>query len=244
MAASEPLTIEAAGEAHPVVYVQPRRAGRTVVLASVLVAVTGAAVWLLLGKPSTAHNSLAADAPAPAGAPLLAAGAAPKSEDGVGVAPQIAPGGEPKDVELKLEAEGDFSHVSFEALAAFDYDPYLVMETLQDGGKPPEQIPASVRGLNQRKLAIQGFMVPVQLVKERVKYFLLVRNQMLCCFGVAIGMNEWIYVTMDEKADARYVPDVPVVVYGTLHVGEEMRDGMVMSIYRMDGEKLVVRGGF
>ncbi len=244
MATPELLTVDVAGDARPVVYIQPRRAGRTAWLALALVVATGTAAWLLLGKASDARSSLAAVAPAPAGAPLLAAGAAPKSESGEELTPLVALGGEPKDVELKLEAEGDFSHVSFEALAAFDYDPYLVMETLQDGGKPPEQIPTSVRGLNQRKLAIQGFMVPVQLVKERVKYFLLVRNQMLCCFGVAIGMNEWIYITMDEKADARYVPDVPVVVYGTLHVGEEMRDGMVMSIYRMDGEKLVVRGGF
>jgi hypothetical protein len=91
---------------------------------------------------------------------------------------------------------------------------------------------------------VQGFMMPVQMVKDNVTYFLLVRNQMLYCFGVAVGMNEWIYVTMKEGAQARYLPDVPVLVYGTLHVGEEMRDGMVASIYRMDGEKLVPRGGF
>lgn len=245
-----------ADEPTAVQYVRPRR-GRTVLLTLGLIVATGGVVWVTLGRPHAGVGGDAelADAPAPAGAPLRAprpvkpaptvggmdeaAAANADAEAAAGAAETGAAA-----VALRGTPEGDYVHYPFDALAAFEYDPYLILDAPTDDGAPPEQIPKSIKALDGKRVAIQGFMVPVQMVKDNVRYFLLVRNQMLCCFGVAVGMNEWIYITMGENSNARYVQDVPVMVYGTLHVGEEIRDGMVMSIYRMDGDKMVVRGGF
>jgi hypothetical protein len=239
----EDSAVEARG-APPVQYVH-RNPNRTRLLALGLVVFAGALVWITLGRPTrSTGDSPEVHAPPPVGAPLRA----PRMPETANQPPAPAPAATatpaPADVPLKLELDGDYAHVSFEALAGFEYDPYLLLDAPSDDGKPPEQIPPAVKALNGRKIAVEGFMVPVQMVKEDVRYFLLVRNQMLCCFGVAVGMNEWIYITMAEGTHARYVPDVPVMVYGTLKVGEEIRDGIVMSIYRMDGDKLVVKGGF
>ena len=34
------------------------------------------------------------------------------------------------------------------------------------------------------------------------------------------------------------IMDVPLTVYGTLHVGEFVKNGQMSSIYQMDGEKI------
>jgi hypothetical protein len=87
-------------------------------------------------------------------------------------------------------------------------------------------------------------MMPIDINRENeTRKFLLVRNRMACCFGAMTGLNEWILVQMDPTP-AKFVKDVPVVVYGTLEVGEDIKDGMVMSVYRMRGDEVGHSGGY
>jgi hypothetical protein len=155
-----------------------------------------------------------------------------------------------KEVEVGSAAAGadqEYTPVSFQQLAGFDYDPFIDQDTPAEPGqaaKRPDQIPAEVKALSGRKVAVGGFMVPVEIKKGEVKSFLLMRSQLLCCFGMMVGMNEWVFVQMEEGRSTRFHPDVPLLVYGTIDVGEEIEDGVVVSIYRMRGREVVAKGGF
>jgi hypothetical protein len=141
---------------------------------------------------------------------------------------------------------GEYQPVSFAKLAGFAYDQYAVEESLaqRGDGTVEDQIPAAIRALDGRKVAVRGFMVPIEFTRNETRSFLLVRNRMVCCFGMLVGLNEWIYVRMKEGRTARWLNDIPVTVYGTLAVGEDIRDGMVLSIYRMEGEEVLHQGGY
>lgn len=93
-------------------------------------------------------------------------------------------------------------------------------------------------------MAIPGFMIPMDQDEEGDKctYFILARNQMTCCFGVAPGLNEWVSVRMEKGKKAELEMDRPVVVVGTLEVGEIYNPDSGWSFYRMKGEKVIVAG--
>ncbi len=137
--------------------------------------------------------------------------------------------------------------VDFSRLACFNYD-YPDedggMEAPKNSKRKKPGIPDSVLGLNGAKVAIPGFMIPMDQDEEGDKctYFILARNQMTCCFGVAPGLNEWVSVRMEKGKKADLEMDRPVVVVGTLEVGEVYSRDSGWSFYRMKGEKVIIAG--
>jgi hypothetical protein len=98
-------------------------------------------------------------------------------------------------------------------------------------------IPDFIKSLDNREVAVQGFMLPLKLENARVTEFLLMRSRSFCCFGIPLNINEWIHVRM--KGDGvPSIMDVPLTVYGTLHVGEIIKNGQLSCIYKLDGEKM------
>ncbi|MGH7162583.1 MAG: hypothetical protein ACREID_03790, partial [Planctomycetota bacterium] len=59
-----------------------------------------------------------------------------------------------------------------------------------------------------------------------------------CCYGVMPRMNEWVHVKMAPGKKAKFAIHVPLVAYGTLAVGEQIEDGIVMSLYRMESTEV------
>ncbi len=146
-------------------------------------------------------------------------------------APPPEPVVEPKPVGLE-----DHEDLTFDKLASYKYEVHERIE----GVPPVEQIPASVRELDGRKIAIKGFMLPYRNDGENVTEFILLRNQGLCCFGTVPRMNEWIHVKMAPGKGAPYSIDVPITVFGALAVGEEYEKNVLMSLYRMESTAVVV----
>ncbi|MFN0137086.1 MAG: DUF3299 domain-containing protein [Phycisphaerae bacterium] len=152
----------------------------------------------------------------------------------------------------------DFLDLSFNELASFEYDQFDAVEELNrkgepsatatgktDGPKPiSSQIPEKIRELNGKKITVQGFMIPLEVRRNEVKSFLLVRNTMVCCFGAAASFNEWVYVQLDEGKTTKFTPDVLVSAYGVFDLGEDIQDGMVMSIYRMKASEVALKSGY
>jgi hypothetical protein len=141
----------------------------------------------------------------------------------------------------------DHEDLTFDKLASYQYQ----VEDLKDGQVPKDQIPASVRALQGRKIAIKGFMIPYRNDGENVTEFILLRNQGLCCFGIVPRMNEWIHVRMAPGCHAPYATDVPLTVFGALDVGEAYEKGGIgpggyrkglgplMSLYRMESTRVI-----
>lgn len=147
-----------------------------------------------------------------AGVRLAAAQAAPAEEDG-------------------------YLRLGFDRLAAFrfvtpTYDPSTGQP--QEGGE--EQIPAAVKAWNGRKAIVTGFMLPVKMDGPLVTEFLLVKDAMMCCYGIVPNMNEWIVVRMPKGV--RPLMDVPIDFHGVLKVGAMFENGYLVGIYLLEGERM------
>ena len=103
-----------------------------------------------------------------------------------------------------------------------------------------DQIPASVRKFNKKRVALEGFMLPLKVEDGLVTELLVMRDQSMCCFGSVPKINEWVSVRMTGKG-VDPVMDEPVTLYGTLKVGEVRENGYLVGIYEMDGERLGAR---
>jgi hypothetical protein len=142
------------------------------------------------------------------------------------------PAGEPA-------VEQGYLKLGFEWLGSFKFvaPPF---DAAADPKTPPpsgeEQIPATVKRWNGRKAIVTGFMLPTKLQDGLVTEFLLVKDPMMCCYGVVPNMNEWVVVKMAKGV--RPLIDVPISFYGTLKVGAIFENGYMSGIYLLEGEKM------
>ncbi len=136
--------------------------------------------------------------------------------------------------------ENGYLRLGFDRLASYKfvapaYDPAA------DPKKPPvtgeEQIPASVKAWSGRKAIVTGFMLPVKMDGQLVTEFLLVKDPMMCCYGVVPNMNEWVVVKM-VKGGVRPLMDTPISFYGELKVGAMFENGYMTGIYLLEGERM------
>jgi hypothetical protein len=137
------------------------------------------------------------------------------------------------------ELDHGYLKLGFEQLASYPFVPPAFDPQVDPKAKLPtgeEQIPANVKGWSGKKAMITGFMVPVKMEKGLVTEFLLMRNQMACCYGVVPNMNEWIVVKM--KKGVAPMMDVPVAFYGELKVGAMFENGYMTGLYELEGERM------
>jgi len=99
------------------------------------------------------------------------------------------------------------------------------------------EIPPRIKTLDNQKVAVKGFMLPLKQDRGLATDFILLRSRMMCCYGMMPNINEWIHVRMDGKG-VRCIMDIPVTVCGKLHVEGYRENRTMLGIYRLDGEKL------
>lgn len=138
----------------------------------------------------------------------------------------------------KEEQKADgFLKVGFDQLASFQFDP----PGYDASGNPQpktgeDQIPERIRKLNDQAVAVTGFMLPVRMEEGLVKEFLLVKDPMMCCYGMMPRINEWVVVKMTGKG-VKPLMDVPITFGGKLKVGEQFENGYLTGIYVLEGDK-------
>lgn len=135
-----------------------------------------------------------------------------------------------------------YSNITFSVLSGFDFG--LTQDVASTSASPEAtaalattQIPPSVRSLDGRKVVIEGFLLPVKMNNGLAVEFLLMRNQSMCCYGVAPKINEWITVQASGQG-VKPVMDQPIAVAGLLYVGPILENGSLAGIYRLDAEKI------
>ena len=129
--------------------------------------------------------------------------------------------------------------LGFDKLAAFKFVAPTYDPVADPRAAPPtgdDQIPAEVKAWNGKKAVITGFMLPTALKDGKATEFLIMANQMACCFGTVPNMNEWVIVKM--PAGVAVTQDVPISFYGVLKVGALYDNGYMTGIYEMDAEKM------
>ena len=149
----------------------------------------------------------------------------------------------------------DYEVVSFDRLF-FKYQPPIDVEhpdgTVTKGLGKQMPIPPEIQALNGKKIAIKGFVVPLETNGENVKSFLLADELVTCLFCAMLGYDQWMVGTVvDSKGfnikDEQF--DDPITIYGTLEVGEEYQDKQLTSLYRIkadsfEGKKQKIFGLF
>ena len=111
--------------------------------------------------------------------------------------------------------------VDFSVLAGFQY-------------KEGMTLPAEITKLNGKLVRIVGFLRNEEQQNSCHEFWLV--NQNCDCQG-SPKMNEWVFCTMPEGKTVD-LGDEPGVVTGRLEVGEQKEDEFVVSIYRLEVQKV------
>jgi hypothetical protein len=104
----------------------------------------------------------------------------------------------------------EYELVSFAVLGDFACDtPDSSAESTEAVRQLNATVPPHINALQGRRVAVDGFMLPMLMKREHVTGFLLLRDQGGGCFGIAPPMNGWVYVTMAGKRTAEATQDGP-----------------------------------
>lgn len=108
--------------------------------------------------------------------------------------------------------------VGFDQLAGFDYQVGMAL-------------PQSVTKYDQQTVRLTGFMARETEGTGQVEFFLLI-NDACGCEGTP-KLNEIVYCAMPEGETTEILPGT-VTVTGTMFVGEQSEEGIVIGIYALD----------
>lgn len=95
-------------------------------------------------------------------------------------------------------------------------------------------LPKKIEELGNQRIRIRGYILP-GFESRGIKQFVLVRDNMECCFGPGAALYDCILVEMKGAGIDFTVR--PITVEGVFEVKEFLGpDGKHLAIYRMDGE--------
>ncbi len=150
----------------------------------------------------------------------------------------LALSGAPAQLQIPApEVDNGYLKLGFDRLSGYkfiapEYDPLA-----NPKGSPPtgeEQIPQVVRGWSGKKAIVTGFMLPTKLDNGKAVEFLLMANQMACCYGTVPNMNDWVIVRIPKGVPI--TQDVPISFRGTFKVSATFESGYMTGIYQLDAE--------
>lgn len=163
--------------------------------------------------------------------------------------PSVSASGTPAPSSVTAPQSGkqdDYLTIGFDKLAGFPVRlKWQLVDAVRIKGEQRmmDDVPANIKQLDNSRIAVKGFMLPLKLEDGLVTDFLLMRTQARCCYGLPIQVNELLSVHM-TKSGVKSLMDVPVTIYGTLHLDPNHDNtGALTSIYAMDGDKMVVPEG-
>jgi hypothetical protein len=142
------------------------------------------------------------------------------------------------DAELLLIANGErlanlvrsHSEVTFSTLSNFLYE------------GSSRVLPPEVAALNGKQVAIKGMVMPTVADQEGIGEFLLTPYVESCCWGGFTSANQFVVVTLKRKTQELQGFE-ELTVFGQLSVGDEVKDGQLLSVYRLRGDALGTRKG-
>ena len=141
--------------------------------------------------------------------------------------------------ELPPEDIDGYQGLTFEKLASFAYEvPLDPVTNKVELAKLNAQIPEGIKTLNEKPVAIRGFMLPLKVENGLVTELLIMRDQSMCCFGTVPKINEWINIRMAGDG-VEPIMDQAITLMGMLKVGEVLENDYLVGIYEMEGDKMI-----
>ena len=100
-----------------------------------------------------------------------------------------------------------------------------------------ELLPERVTNLAGSRIRIRGYILP-SFQQSGLTQFVLVRDNMECCFGPGAALYDCIVVSMQPGRSTNFSVR-PVAVTGVFHLKELIGpDGKHLAIYALDGEEV------
>jgi hypothetical protein len=135
------------------------------------------------------------------------------------------------------EVEKGYLKLGFDRLSSYkfvtpEFDPAANPKATPPSGE--EQIPASVKAWSGKGALVTGFMLPTKLDNGLATEFLLMANQMACCYGAVPNMNDWVIVRIPKGTPI--IQDVPIAFHGKFKVGAMFDSGYMTGIYELDAD--------
>lgn len=106
--------------------------------------------------------------------------------------------------------------------------------------KGDRQIPEPIRKLHKKKVAIAGYMIPIDFRKGGTNEFILVKIVPSCFFCQQPFPNEWIDVKVKDGKRVPYEGDNPITVAGVIEVGAKYEKDVFLNLYRMEAHVVEV----
>ncbi len=106
--------------------------------------------------------------------------------------------------------------------------------------KLDEQISPQIQAMDGKKVEIQGFMLPLDMSEGNLRTFMLLKDQMACCFGNIPRLNEWVYVRVPRKKQVSIHQDIVITLLGTLRVGAKFEGEVLTGIYHLELDEIQV----
>jgi len=101
----------------------------------------------------------------------------------------------------------------------------------------PSLLTKEVHQLDGKQIRIRGYILP-SFQQSGIKQFVLVRDNMECCFGPGALLHDCILVEMIAPATTEFTVR-PVSVVGIFTVREiKGPDGNYLAIYHLDGKEV------
>lgn len=147
---------------------------------------------------------------------------APRATDAVAAAP--APTATTKPAPVGPPREISFDDIKFEMAVGSAFDRKLLTPAIE--------------ATDGQRVRIRGYILP-SFKQTGIEEFVLVRDNMQCCFGPGAALYDCIVVRMRPGAATDYTVR-PVSVMGTFAI-REWRDefsGKHLAIYHLDGEQV------
>ena len=204
-----------------------------------ILALAATLIWAgCQAKPTPSPSpSLVAVQGAPIDAPP-AATATPSPQDGAptGRGLRVAPTDPAERAKLAVDAPQPAAKEGYTPLSFTELSNFVYEADMNGVLSPESSFPDEIAKLDKTKVAVSGYLMPIEFKGSKVSTLILVRNQLLCCFGEEPKLNEWVFVNVDPPVENTV--DVPVTMYGTFYASPDREEGQIISLYRMQAQAM------
>ena len=144
---------------------------------------------------------------------------------------------EPEPLEIKvLVPNKEFQEVGPENAIRVSYDDIDLLKVLNMDPVPADCVkyfPDWLKNLDGKRIRLRGFMYP-PFQETDLPFFVLARDNAICCFGRDPKRYDVIDVTMRDGETTDYIANRPFDVVGVFHIAPETSQGQLYQLYLID----------
>ena len=137
-----------------------------------------------------------------------------------------------------MDENSKFERIAFRDLSNFTYDVSWERDGKDfDFASYSKRVPKRLRSKTGANVAVEGFMLPTVVDENnKVKEFLLLPDQMSCCFGQTPEANGWVVVSARDGVEV--LMDQIIRATGTLTVEERWDEEFFVGLFHLDCEDI------